>query len=142
MRRRSARCSRAWTGSTNDLPASATWPANGITEADIRLFTTLVRFDPVYVGHFKCNLRRIADYPNLSAYLRDLYQLPGIAETVNIHHIKPTITAATGRSTRPASCHWDPCSISMRPMTAQISSSSANRRRCRRAFTIGRHAES
>ena len=59
-----------------------------VTEADWRLFTTLVRFDPVYVGHFKCNLRRIADYPNLSNYLRDLYQVPGVAETVNLHHIK------------------------------------------------------
>ncbi|MBU6338140.1 MAG: glutathione S-transferase family protein [Acidobacteria bacterium] len=59
-----------------------------ITEADWRLFVTLVRFDPVYVGHFKCNLRRIADYPNLSGYLRDLYQQPGIAETVNLDHIK------------------------------------------------------
>ena len=59
-----------------------------ITEADWRLFTTLVRFDAVYVGHFKCNIRRIADYPNLSAYLRDLYQVPGVAETVNLHHIK------------------------------------------------------
>jgi putative glutathione S-transferase len=59
-----------------------------ITEADWRLFTTLARFDPVYVGHFKCNLRRIADYPNLSNYLRDLYQLPGVAETTNLHHIK------------------------------------------------------
>ena len=59
-----------------------------MTEADWRLFTTLVRFDPVYVGHFKCNLRRIADYPNLSNYLRDLYQTPGVAETVNMHHIK------------------------------------------------------
>ncbi len=59
-----------------------------ITEADWRLFTTLVRFDPVYVGHFKCNLRRIADYPNLSNYLRDLYQQPGIAETVDTDHIK------------------------------------------------------
>ena len=59
-----------------------------ITEADWRLFVTLVRFDPVYVGHFKCNLRRIADYPNLSGYLRDLYQQPGIAETVDFDHIK------------------------------------------------------
>ena len=59
-----------------------------ITEADWRLFTTLVRFDPVYVGHFKCNLRRIADYPNLSNYLRDLYQVPGIAATVHMDHIK------------------------------------------------------
>ncbi|XAT62414.1 glutathione S-transferase family protein [Rhodobacteraceae bacterium Araon29] len=59
-----------------------------ITEADWRLFTTLIRFDPVYVGHFKCNIRRIADYPNLSNYLRDLYQQPGIARTVNMEHIK------------------------------------------------------
>ena len=59
-----------------------------ITEADWRLFTTLVRFDPVYHGHFKCNLRRLADYPNLWAYTRDLYQQPGIADTVNMHHIK------------------------------------------------------
>ncbi|HBF30733.1 glutathione S-transferase family protein [Rhizobium sp.] len=58
------------------------------TEADWRLFTTLVRFDAVYVGHFKCNLRRIVDYPALSAYLRDLYQVAGVAETVNIDHIK------------------------------------------------------
>lgn len=59
-----------------------------ITEADWRLFTTLLRFDPVYVGHFKCNLRRIADYPNLSNYLRDLYQVPGVSGTVDIAHIK------------------------------------------------------
>lgn len=61
---------------------------NLITEADWRLFTTLVRFDAVYVGHFKCNLRRIADYANLQNYLRDLYQQPGIAETVDMVHIK------------------------------------------------------
>ena len=59
-----------------------------ITEADWRLFVTLVRFDPVYVGHFKCNQRRIADYDNLSGYLRDLYQQPGIAETVVFDDIK------------------------------------------------------
>ena len=59
-----------------------------ITEADWRLFTTLVRFDPVYVGHFKCNKRRIVDYPNLWGYLRDLYQQPGVADTVNIDNIK------------------------------------------------------
>ncbi len=57
-------------------------------ETDWRLFVTLVRFDAVYVGHFKCNLRRIADYRHLSGYLRDLYQIPGIAETVNFDHIK------------------------------------------------------
>ena len=60
---------------------------NRLTEADWRLFTTLARFDAVYVGHFKCNLRRVADYPNLSNYVRDLYQVPGVAETVNLHHI-------------------------------------------------------
>ena len=59
-----------------------------ISEADWRLFPTLIRFDAVYVGHFKCNIRRIVDYPNLSNYLRDLYQMPGIAETVDITHIK------------------------------------------------------
>ncbi len=58
------------------------------TEADWRLFTTLVRFDAVYVGHFKCNLKRIADYPALSGYLRDLYQTPGVAPTVDFGHIK------------------------------------------------------
>ncbi len=61
---------------------------NEITEADWRLFTTLIRFDAVYVGHFKCNLKRIADYPSLSNYLRELYQIEGIAETVDINYIK------------------------------------------------------
>ncbi|MHA1154076.1 MAG: glutathione S-transferase family protein [Alphaproteobacteria bacterium] len=59
-----------------------------LTEADWRLFTTLVRFDPVYVGHFKCNKRRLVDTPNLWGYTRELYQMPGIAETVNLDHIK------------------------------------------------------
>ncbi|MFC4726794.1 glutathione S-transferase family protein [Coralloluteibacterium thermophilus] len=59
-----------------------------LTEADWRLFTTLLRFDAVYHGHFKCNLRRIADYPNLSGYLRDLYQHPGVRETCDFEHIK------------------------------------------------------
>lgn len=59
-----------------------------LTEADWRLFTTLVRFDAVYFGHFKTNIRRIQDYTNISAYLRQLYQVPGIAETVNFDHIK------------------------------------------------------
>jgi putative glutathione S-transferase len=57
-------------------------------ESDWRLFVTLVRFDAVYHGHFKCNLRRIVDYPHLSGYLKDLYQVPRIAETVNFDHIK------------------------------------------------------
>ena len=57
-------------------------------ETDWRLFVTLIRFDAVYFGHFKCNLRRIVDYPNLFGYLRDLYQLPGVADTVSFDHIK------------------------------------------------------
>jgi putative glutathione S-transferase len=59
-----------------------------LTEADWRLFTTLVRFDAVYVGHFKCNLRQIVDYPNLWDFTRELYQRPGIAGTTNFTHIK------------------------------------------------------
>lgn len=59
-----------------------------LTEADWCLFTTLLRFDPVYVTHFKCNLRRVVDYPNLSNYLRALYQMPGVAATCNLDHIK------------------------------------------------------
>ncbi len=59
-----------------------------LTEADWRLFTTLIRFDAVYYGHFKCNLKRIVDYPHLSNYLRELYQVPGIAETIDIGYIK------------------------------------------------------
>ncbi|WP_371038192.1 glutathione S-transferase family protein [Rhodosalinus sp. FB01] len=58
-----------------------------VTEADWRLFTTLIRFDSVYHGHFKCNRRRIVDYPNLWGYTRELYQWPGVAETVNLEHI-------------------------------------------------------
>jgi len=61
---------------------------NTLTEADWRLFTTLIRFDAVYVGHFKCNKKRIADYSNLSRYLKYLYNIDGIKETVNLDHIK------------------------------------------------------
>lgn len=59
-----------------------------LTEADIRLFTTLIRFDPVYVTHFKCDRKRISDYPALAGYLRELYQLQGVASTVNMEHIR------------------------------------------------------
>lgn len=61
---------------------------DAVTEADWRLFTTLVRFDAVYYSHFKCNLKQLRDYPNLWNYCRDLYQVPGVAETVNLGHIK------------------------------------------------------
>ncbi|MGB3190647.1 MAG: glutathione S-transferase family protein [Limnoraphis sp.] len=61
---------------------------NKLTEADVCLFTTLFRFDPVYHGHFKCNLRRIVDYPNLWNYVKDIYQTPGVKETCNLDHIK------------------------------------------------------
>jgi putative glutathione S-transferase len=59
-----------------------------LTEADIAFFTTLLRFDPVYHGHFKCNLKRIEDYPNLRGYLRDVFQVPGVAATCDLDHIK------------------------------------------------------
>jgi glutathionyl-hydroquinone reductase len=61
---------------------------NALMETDLRLFVTLIRFDAVYHGHFKCNIRQLASYPNLFSFLRDLYQTPGIAETVNFDHIK------------------------------------------------------
>jgi glutathionyl-hydroquinone reductase len=70
------------------LGENAYLAGDALTEADWRLFTTLVRFDAVYFGHFKCNLRRIADYENISHYLRGLYSYPGIAETVHLDHIK------------------------------------------------------
>lgn len=72
----------------NRLSQSRFLVGDSLTEADIRLFTTLVRFDSVYYGHFKCNVRRIVDYRNLWAYTRDIYQWPGIAATVNFMHIK------------------------------------------------------
>lgn len=59
-----------------------------ITEADWRLFTTLIRFDAVYVGHFKCNKKRIADYKHLNGYMKELYQVPGVSETTDFYHIK------------------------------------------------------
>jgi putative glutathione S-transferase len=59
-----------------------------LTEADIRLFTTLIRFDAVYHGHFKCNRQRIEDFDAIAGYVRDIYQLPGVAQTVDFHHIK------------------------------------------------------
>ena len=61
---------------------------NQVTEADWRLFTTLIRFDAVYVGHFKCNLKRIKDYPSLSNYVKKLYDYKGVKQTVNMNHIK------------------------------------------------------
>lgn len=70
------------------LSENAYLTGDSITEADWRLFTTLVRFDAVYFGHFKCNRRRIADYPNLSHYLKALYEVPGVKETVDIGHIQ------------------------------------------------------
>jgi putative glutathione S-transferase len=72
-----------------------------VSEADWRLFTTLIRFDAVYVGHFKCNLRLLAQYPALSGYVRDLYQTSGVAETVNFEHIK-THYYASHRTINPA----------------------------------------
>jgi putative glutathione S-transferase len=59
-----------------------------LTEPDLRLFTTLIRFDAVYFGHFKTNRQQLADFPAISAYVRELYQVPGVADTVNFDHIK------------------------------------------------------
>ncbi|MGR5149249.1 glutathione S-transferase family protein [Photobacterium alginatilyticum] len=72
----------------NHLAGSRYLAGDTLTEADWRLFTTLVRFDAVYVGHFKCNLKRIADYPNIQGYLKELYQYSEVAKTVDFHHIK------------------------------------------------------
>ncbi|MEM9470311.1 MAG: glutathione S-transferase family protein [Pseudomonadota bacterium] len=72
-----------------DILSRQHWLAGDrFTEADVRAFTTLVRFDPVYHGHFKCNRRRVVDYPNLWAYTREIYQMPGVAETVDLDHIR------------------------------------------------------
>lgn len=79
-----------------------------MTEADWRLFPTLIRFDAVYNGHFKCNLRRIVDYANLWPYLRDLYQHDGVAETVNFDHIKRHYYMTHDRSARRASYRSGP----------------------------------
>lgn len=70
------------------LATSRYLAGNKLTEADWRLFTTLVRFDAVYVGHFKCNLKQVADYPHIQGYLKELYQYPAVAETVDMYHIK------------------------------------------------------
>ncbi len=70
------------------LAARAYLLGDRLTEADVRLFTTLVRFDPVYVGHFKCNVRRIADYPHLRAFLRRLWEIPAFRETTDFTHVK------------------------------------------------------
>ena len=82
-RRRSARSSIRSTSSTQRLDEQRFLLGDRLTEADWRLFTTLVRFDAIYYGHFKCNRRRIAEYPNLSGYLRDLFQMPGVKDTVD-----------------------------------------------------------
>jgi putative glutathione S-transferase len=87
-----------------------------ITEADWRAFTTLVRFDAVYHYHFKCNRRHLTDYPNLWGYTRELYQVPGVARTVNMDHIKLHYYMSQVSGTRPRSCQRAPTSTSPRPM--------------------------
>ena len=96
-----------------------------VTEADWRLFTTLVRFDAVYHGHFKCNLRRIVDYPSLWRYARELYRVPGVAETVDFDHIKqhyyrshPTINPTGIVPKGPIAC-WDEGGTRARPSQDQ-----------------------
>ena len=97
-RRPSRRCSRRSTGSRSGCRRQRYLVGDRLTEADWRLFTTLVRFDAVYHGHFKCNLRRLADYPNLWAYTRELYQVPGVrGDGRTSTTSSATITAATRR---------------------------------------------
>ncbi len=91
-----------------------------VTEADTAMFTTLLRFDPVYFGHFKCNVRRISDYPQRSNYLRDMFQLPGVAAL--------TTTAATHRSIRHAPCRWAPRSTCKHRTTAAAMAGSCSPR--------------
>ena len=86
----------ASTGSRSGSSGQRYLAGDRVTEADWRLFTTLLRFDPVYHGHFKCNLRRLVDYPHLWAYTRELYQWPGVAETVDFAHIKSHYYASHG----------------------------------------------
>ena len=88
MSRPSATCSTRSTRWSRSCRVSAISPASQFTEADWRFFPTLIRFDAVYYAHFKCNWRHIYEYPNLSNYVRDLYQVPGIAETVSLEQIK------------------------------------------------------
>ena len=100
------RCSRRSTGSRRGSASQRFLFGEQLTEADWRLFTTLIRFDAVYFGHFKCNLREIRDYPALSRYLGELYHWPGVAETVDFFHIKHHYYASHRASTRPESCRW------------------------------------
>ncbi len=95
---------------------------NVLTEADIRLFTTLVRFDAVYVGHFKCNLQRIADYPHLAPYLRDLCRRRAFLETVDLDHIKRHYYMSHPQINPTRIVPRGPCSISTRRMIAAVSS--------------------
>ena len=81
-------CLRRWISSSAPRRLAGTYSDRNSWRRDWRLFVTLVRFDAVYHGHFKCNVRRILDYPNLFGYLKDLYQTDGIADTVNFDHIK------------------------------------------------------
>ena len=123
-----------------------------LTEADWRLFTTLVRFDAVYHGHFKCNRQRLRDFPNLWAYVRDLYQMPGIAETVSLDHIKrhyyvsqrtvnpPSRGPEAEPSMSSKASRFRPQAMprrSSRPTSSQNSSSDAKRRPSMRMVGIG-----
>jgi glutathionyl-hydroquinone reductase len=97
-----------------------------ITEADVRLFTTLARFDAVYHGHFKCNRNKLTEMPVLWAYARDLFQTPGFGDTIDFDHIKRTTTRSTPTSTRPASCRLGPDLAGwLEPRTAARSSAAA-----------------
>ena len=99
---------RASTGSPSGWRGQRYLVGDTITEADVRLFTTLVRFDAVYHGHFKCNRHKLTEMPVLWAYARDLFQTPGFGDTVDFDHIKRHYYGCTATSTRPASCRSAP----------------------------------
>ena len=86
--RRTSGCSPRWTGSRTDWRDQRYLVGDTITEADVRLFTTLARFDPVYHGHFKCNRQKLSEMPVLWAYARDLFQTPGFGDTTDFTQIK------------------------------------------------------
>ena len=86
--RPTAACSAAWTGSPHAWRRQRYLVGDTITEADVRLFTTLARFDAVYHGHFKCNRSKLSEMPVLWAYARDLFQTPGFGDTIDFDHIK------------------------------------------------------
>jgi putative glutathione S-transferase len=107
MTRRTTGCSPRWIGWSDRLKNQRYLVGDTITEADVRLFTTLARFDPVYHGHFKCNRSKLSEMPVLWAYARDLFQTPGFGDTIDFVQIKQHYYIVHAASTRRGSCPRD-----------------------------------